>query len=408
MQILTGVYLFFILATLYIYSFFLLILFKNRKDLFSHKLLEKDFPSVSLLIPAYNEEENIAKTIKSLLNLKYPKEKLEIIILDDGSKDKTSEIAKQFPVKVITKKNSGKADSLNQGIKQASGEFIGIVDADSYPEEDALLKVMACFKDPEIAAVTSAIRVGNQKTFLGKLQAIEYTLIAWARKLLEYVNSVYVTPGPLSVYRAKVLKEIEGFDPKVLTEDIELAWRILKHKHHKIKMCLSARIFTVVPEKFRAWWRQRLRWDIGGLQTAYKHKHVFFSPHYGMVGLFVAPFFVSTFFLSLLGFSIFTFLIIKRLLSAYLFTSNSLATESLTLQLKSLYLSPSVFTLFGILLFITYITYLIIGLKIMDKTQVKIHKKLYIPFYLLLYLPLYPLVFIHSLYLIFTNKIIKW
>lgn len=408
MEILTGVYLFFILATLYIYSFFLLILFKNRKTLFKHNLLDKNFPLLTLLVPAYNEEDNIAKTIKSLLNCKYPKDKLEIIVIDDGSKDKTVEIAKQFPVKLIQKQNTGKADSLNQGIKAAKGEFIGVVDADSYPEEDALLKVMDCFKDPEVAAVTSAIRVGNQQTFLGRLQAIEYTLIAWARKLLEHVNSVYVTPGPLSVYRAKIIKELEGFDHKILTEDIELAWRILKNRHYKIKMCLAARIFTKVPEKFKVWWRQRLRWDIGGLQTAYKHKHVFFSSKYGMVGLFVAPFFVSTFVLSLLGFSIFIYILIKRLLNAYLFTSNSLATESLTLQLKSIYLTPSVFTFFGIILFITYISYLILGLKIMDKTEVKIHKKLNIPLYLLFYLPLYPLIFIHSLYLILTNKIIKW
>jgi len=408
MQILTGVYLFFILATLYIYSFFLLILFKNRKDLFSYDLLDKDFPSVTLLIPAYNEEDNIAGTIESVLACKYPRDKLEVIVIDDGSKDKTSEIAKRYPVKLLQKSNSGKADSLNQGINLAKGEFIGVVDADSYPEKNALLKVMSCFKDPEVAAVTSAVRVKNPNSFLGGLQAVEYTIIAWARKLLEYVNSVYVTPGPLSVYRSEVLRKLEGFDNKVLTEDIELAWRILKNKHYKIKMCLAARIFTIAPVKFKAWWRQRLRWDIGGLQTLNKHKNVFFRHNYGMVGLFVAPFFASTVFLSLLGFSIFIYLLSKRVLNAFFFTSNSLATDSLSMQIKSIYLSPSIFTFFGVLLFITYFVYLIIGLKMMDRTNVKIDKKLNIPLYLLFYLPLYPLVFIHSIYLILTNKIIKW
>lgn len=408
MQILTALYLFFILATIYIYSFFLLILFKNRKTLFTYDLLNKNFPSLTLLIPAYNEEDNIAKTISSLLSCKYPKDKLEIIVIDDGSRDKTAEIVRQFPVKLISKPNSGKADSLNCGIKEAKGDFIGVVDADSYPEEDALLKVMHCFKDPEVAAVTSAVRVGNTETFLGKLQSIEYTIIAWARKLLEHVNSVYVTPGPLSVYRANILKELNGFDTKVLTEDIELAWRILKNKNYKIKMCLASRIFTIVPNKLRAWWRQRLRWDIGGLQTVYKHKHVFFSAKYGMVGIFIAPFFTATFLLSLLGFFIWAYLILRRLINTYLFTSTSLATDSLVLQLRSIYLSPSVFTLFGILLFITYLTYLIIGLKMMDRTKVKIDKKINIPFYLFFYLPLYPLVFIHSIYLMLTNRIMKW
>src|SRR3989344_6927987 len=254
MEFITGLYLFVITISIYLYSLFLLLLFKNRKDLFSHSLSKENLPSISILIPAYNEEKTIAGTIESVMNLDYPEDKKEIIVLNDGSTDKTKEIASVFKnIQVITKPNSGKADSLNFGINIAKNEYIGIVDADCYHERDALLKVMNCFKeDPNIEAVTSAVRVQNQKTMLGKLQVIEYTLIAWARKLLEYINSVYVTPGPLSVYKKKTLQELEGFDSKNLTEDIELAWRILRRKH-RIKMCLSARVYTVVPEKLNQW-----------------------------------------------------------------------------------------------------------------------------------------------------------
>ena len=266
MEFITVLYLFVIVVSIYLYSIFLLLLFKNKHELFKYELNKEDLPSVTILISAYNEEDTIAGTIESVLNLDYPDEKKEIIVLNDGSTDNTEKIALAFKnIKVITKQNSGKADSLNKGINIAKNEFIAVVDADCYHEKDALLKVINCFKeDPNIEAVTCAIRVRNQDKLLGKLQVIEYTLIAWARKLLEFVNSVYVTPGPLSVYRKSTLQKLSGFDKNNLTEDIDLAWRILRN-NHRIKMCLSARAYTIVPEKLSEWWHQRLSGDIAGL-----------------------------------------------------------------------------------------------------------------------------------------------
>ncbi|MEK6934925.1 MAG: glycosyltransferase [Nanoarchaeota archaeon] len=409
MEFITGLYLFVIIISIYLYSLFLLLLFKNKKGLFTHNLSKEDLPTVSILIPAYNEEKTIAGTIQSVINLDYPKEKKEIIVLNDGSKDNTDKIARNFKdIKVITKLNSGKADSLNYGISIAKNEYIVVVDADCYHEKDALLKVMNCFKeDPNIEAVTVAIRVKNQETLLGKLQYVEYTIISWARKLLEFLNSVYVTPGPLSVYRKKTLERLGGFDKNNLTEDIELAWRILRN-NHKIKMCLSARAYTIVPETLKQWWHQRLRWDIGGLQTFAKHKDTLGKPNYGMLGVWVAPFYLSSFILAVLGFIVWTYILGRKFITKILSYFYSISTESFILQVKELHLTPSIFTIFGVLLILTYLIYITFALKMMDPGRIPTKRKATVVLYMFFYLALYPLVFIQSLYMFFFNKSFKW
>ena len=409
MEFITGLYIFVIIISIYLYSLFLLLLFKNKKELFTHNLSKEDLPTVSILIPAYNEEKTIAGTIQSVINLDYPKEKKEIIVLNDGSKDNTDKIARNFKdIKVITKLNSGKADSLNYGINIAKNEYIVVVDADCYHEKDALLKVMNCFKeDPNIEAVTVAIRVKNQETLLGKLQYVEYTIISWARKLLEFLNSVYVTPGPLSVYRKKTLERLGGFDKNNLTEDIELAWRILRN-NHKIKMCLSARAYTIVPETLKQWWHQRLRWDIGGLQTFAKHKDTLGKPNYGMLGVWVAPFYLSSFILAVLGFIVWTYILGRKFITKILSYFYSISTESFILQVKELHLTPSIFTIFGVLLILTYLIYITFALKMMDPGRIPTKRKATVVLYMFFYLALYPLVFIQSLYMFFFNKSFKW
>lgn len=403
MKVVVGIYLVFVIITIYLYSLFLLLFFNNRKDLFNDRI-SNNLRKVTICIPAYNEEKTVGDTIKAVLNSNYPKKLLEVIVVDDGSTDKTAEIAKRFPVKVLTKKNEGtKASAVNYGLKYAKGELFAVVDADSYPDSDSLIKVVSCFDDEEIGAATSSVRVYNKEKLLGKLQNIEYTLIAWVRKLLEYINSVYVTPGPLSMYRTNLIKQIGGFDSNILTEDIELAWGVLR-KNWKIKMCLSAKVFTVVPTTIKGWWRQRLRWDIGGIQTVLKHKEVLGSKKYGMLGLFVSPFFMSTFILSLVGFGVWCYVIGTKLLSYFSRWFFSFETNSLFMQVKSFYLTPSVFMMFGFMLISVYLIYLGYALKTLDKVKVTQGRKMTILIYLFIYLMFYPIVFLQSIYKLIVGK----
>ena len=405
MDFITGVYLFFIFVSLYVSFLFILIYFKNRDDLYRYELMKK-LPSISVLIPAYNEEESIRETIESVKNLEYPKELIEIIAVNDGSKDRTLEILKSINgIKILSKENSGKADSLNKALEIAKGEIIAINDADSFPEKDAFLKMVYYFKDEKVGAVTGSVFVKNRNNLLEKLQSIEYMMIAFGRKLFEYIDSVFVTPGALSMYRKSALMEVKGFDSNNLTEDIEIAWNLLS-KLYKVKMCLAAKTYTIVPSNFKLWWRQRLRWDIGGFQTLNKYKHAMFRNKYGVLGGFVVPFFSSYVLLSFIGFFISLFMIARRITVEGFSFYNSYFNDADLFRIEEFHLIPNVFTFFGIFLFFVFLTYTAIGLKMVNKEKQNIGKTNML-IYLLFYLMLTPILLIHSIYRMLIGKL-QW
>ena len=276
MEILPYVYLTYMFISLYMLSFFLLIYIQNRKTLFKYPESKKKY-SISFIVPGYNEEKTISDTIKHIFDINY-KNILEVIIVNDKSSDNTLKIAKQlakkYPkIKILNNlKNLGKAGSLNRALKISKGELIAVVDADSYPEKESINKMIGFFDDSDVGAVTCPIIARNRNKFFEKLQAIEYKVIALSRKLLDYVDAIYVTPGPLALYRRKALIEINGFDIKNLTEDIEATWH-LTHDGWDRRMCLSTNVTTTVPTKFKAWFVQRRRWNIGGLQCISKYRH---------------------------------------------------------------------------------------------------------------------------------------
>src|SRR3989338_8046708 len=305
MEPLTAVYLILFFFGIFFVFVFLILHKRYSEDLYSYNYPSR-IPFVSILVPAYNEEKTISDTVNSLINLKYPKNKIEIIIINDGSKDNTLAVAKRLSkkysqLKVLNKENSGKANSLNEAIKVAKGELIAVVDADSYPESDALFKMVGYFEEKEVSAVTSRVLVKNKKNYLERFQVLDYSIIAWTRKLLDFVNSVYVTNGPLSVYRKSTVKKIGGFDPKNLTEDIEITWHILSIGH-KTKMSYSAIVYTTVPDNLKSWINQRVRWNLGGIQTVKKYWRFMFGNPDNMFGYFVIPYVSASFMFAIVGF----------------------------------------------------------------------------------------------------------
>lgn len=401
-------YLFLVFAfiTLYLIVLFMILFIKNRKHMFEEVSIGK-LPSISIIIPAFNEEDHIAETIRAVKKLSYPRELFEILVIDDGSTDDTAEKAKQEGVEVITKENAGKASAMNLGIDKAKGEIVGCIDADSYPDEEALLKMVPYFEDSRVAAVTSSILVKDPRNFLQRLQEMEYILIAWGRKLLDYLHSVYVTPGPLSLYRKNVLEEIGGFDERILTEDIEIAFR-LQRKGYKIRMALPAKVYTNVPKSFRKWWRQRLRWDIGGIQTANIYKYTLFRRRYGIFGMFIVPFFSISIFISLLGLGLFLYLITLRLFNFLEFSYYAYLAGIDPLRYYSLSLLPNVFTVFGLMVFLFSLIYLIAGLKTMRKGFLNVKTFSEMLVYLSIYLFLFPILLVQSFWRLMVYRKQKW
>ena len=403
-ETLTVIYLIYMFIVLYFLSLFVLTFIQNRKEIFSILKSNKKY-SVSVLIPAFNEQDNIKNTVENVLksNYKYLK---EVIIINDGSTDKTLKIAKQLErkyskVRVLDKKNSGKADSLNQALKIAKSELVAVVDADSYPDPDALNLMVGDFDDEKTGAVTTRILVRNRNKFIKKMQAVEYKVIAFTRKLLGFLDSIYVTPGPMALYRKSALLEISGFDRKNMTEDIEATWHLI-HDGYKIRMSFLSKASTVAPDTLKKWFNQRIRWNIGGFQTILKYKHCFFRK--GMLGFFILPFFSISLILGTFGLGLFGYRIFRRFLSSFLSSYYSVAAQTAILVLEDINLNPSVLNFLGVILFVFGLSFIFFALKFVNRHISEKESFFSVIFYSLIYILLRPLVLIVSLYKFLRGK----
>ncbi len=410
MEVLTTVILVYMFLAIYFCFFFLILYARNRTSLFWYPSIRKKF-SVSVLIPAYNEQESIGSTVENVFLSRYPVK--EVIVIDDGSKDNTAEITrrlmKKYPkLKLLSKKNSGKADSINQALKIASGELIAVLDADSYPEKNAFKKMVGYFSDTKMGAVTSCIVPKKREKFIEKLQSYEYVGIAWTRKLLDSLDAVFVTPGGLSLYRKSALIEAKGFDKNNITEDIEIAWHLI-HNGYKIRMSLAAKSYTIAPDNFRQWKKQRVRWGAGGLQTLGKYKKDFLKK--GMFGLFIIPFVFTAIFLGLSAFLIGWYIIIKRLFTTFFYMQYSFSAQTPLLTLGDFNIAPSVLIIYGIFLFITGFTFTVFGLRVMKEEnlgKLKDRNLFNLLFYMVVYLGLYYTIWMIAIIQIIFSKKIKW
>lgn len=263
----------------------------------------KKFSRISFIVPAYNEESSIAQTIEAILALDWPAKPFDIIVVNDGSKDTTADRVKPFlkkGVRLLNQKNQGKATALNNGIKMAKYDFIATVDADSFAEKDALYHLMGYFDDEKVSCVTCSVVPNHPTNFLERVQNFEYLLSNYARKIHSILDALYLAPGPLTIFRARVLRNIKGFDPTTITEDMDIAVRLLS-KHHKIANSMNAIARTNLPKTIRSFLIQRLRWARGGIELTPRYKNLLFNPAYGHFGLMVFPalFLVSYIFISI-------------------------------------------------------------------------------------------------------------
>ncbi len=280
----------------------------------SEKPKMKKYPSVTILIPCYNSEKTIKRVMDHVMKIKYPSP-LEIIAIDDGSKDKTFEILKKYPIKIIRRKtNHGKAAGLNLGIKMAKGEIIACLDSDTYPPEDVLLKGVPYFyTKPDVGAVTFFITVDKPKTIWQKMQRIEYfSGFGFVPKTAAKINGLTVAPGPLSLFKKSVLEEIGGFDEKNITEDMEIGLKIQDHKY-KIEYCPEVEIPTDTPDTLGKLYKQRIRWYRGTIFNLDKYKHMFFNKSFKDLGVFVFPVVTTYVILVILSFLMLSSMVLKSL-----------------------------------------------------------------------------------------------
>ncbi len=268
----------------------LLVYASNRDDVFADPVPSR-LPSVTFLVPAYNEEDYVGDTIEALLDLDYPDEQLDIIAINDGSEDGTLQVLERFSdrIDIIDKENTGKADSLNTALERVDTELVASMDADSVPEPDLLRKTVGHFEDERVDGVTPALKVLDPSNWVEKIQWMEYVFQIFLRKVFSLFNVQYVLPGPGSIYRAETVKELGGWDDETLTEDMEIAFRIAD-SGGLLENSSNAVVWTVPPPSLRALFSQRIRWYRGYMQNFRKYIHMLGSREFGNLGMFLLPF----------------------------------------------------------------------------------------------------------------------
>jgi cellulose synthase/poly-beta-1,6-N-acetylglucosamine synthase-like glycosyltransferase/peptidoglycan/xylan/chitin deacetylase (PgdA/CDA1 family) len=249
-------------------------------------------PFVSILVPAYNEELVIKKTISSLLGSSY--ESYEIIIIDDGSEDQTSQIVRENfshdqRVRLFEVANAGKAAALNFGLKYARGEIVIALDADTLFVPQTIGALAHRFYDPKIGAIAGNAKVGNRINIVTRWQALEYiTSQNMDRRAFASLNCITVVPGAVGAWRRDLLEQAGGFPADTLAEDQDLTLRI-RRMGHKIGYEENAIAWTEAPDRLRTLAKQRFRWAFGTLQCMRKHLDALFRPRYGLLGFIALP-----------------------------------------------------------------------------------------------------------------------
>jgi len=282
-------------VAVYVQIFFLVTFIEKRKKIVhSPENIELSYyPTVSIAVPCYNEEKTLVKTIKSLLALDYPKDKMKIMIIDDGSRDNTWQVAQEFKdysnIILIKKENGGKHTALNLALEKSDAELFGCLDADSLVHPQALKRIVSYFnKDANTMAVAPSIIVYNPDNFIQHAQSLEYDMAIYTKKMLGLMGGIHVTPGPFSIFRKRVFDELGNYHKAHNTEDQEIALR-MQQNGYKIDHCPDAYVYTNTPNSIPKLFRQRLRWIYGFIKNVVDYKHLLFKKKYGAVSMFTLP-----------------------------------------------------------------------------------------------------------------------
>ncbi|HVS58597.1 MAG TPA: glycosyltransferase, partial [Candidatus Saccharimonadales bacterium] len=248
-------------------------------------------PLVSVVVPAYNEEAVLAKTVSSLLRSRY--RRIEVLIVDDGSKDATWKVARKLAkrpkVRAFRKRNGGKARALNFGIKKARGDIVVGIDADTIFPPQTIGKLVRHFADPAVGAVAGAVKVGNIQNALSRWQSLDYTVgIYIERNAQTLLGAVMIVPGACGAWRKEAIKKARGYSSSTLAEDFDLTLAI-HSLGYKVLQDNQALAYTEAPLTIHALFKQRFRWIFGDFQTFWKYRHLLFRRRSRWLGWYALP-----------------------------------------------------------------------------------------------------------------------
>jgi cellulose synthase/poly-beta-1,6-N-acetylglucosamine synthase-like glycosyltransferase len=254
---------------------------------------ERGLPAVAIIVPCWNEAETVGATADSLLALEYPPEKLEVILVDNGSTDATPAVLARYAahpqVTVLREERRGKHQAVNAGIAATRADIVGCLDADSFVDPSALLAMVPCFKNPAIGATTAGMSVYRPRNLLQHMQNAEYIFGIARANALSVVHGIHVTPGPFSLYRRALVVSLGSFRAAYQTEDLEMALR-LQRAGYQIANAPAARVYTKAPATVARLVRQRTRWTSGYLRNVlHDYRDMIGSSRYGALGTITLP-----------------------------------------------------------------------------------------------------------------------
>ncbi len=372
--------------------------------------IHPDLPSVTIIVPCFNEEKTAGKTIESLLALEYPTDKLFIMAINDGSTDGTVEALKKYEdhpqIKIIHKENGGKHTVLNMGIARATTEFVGCLDADSYAKPDALVRIIRQFENPSVMAVVPSLHIYKAETLIQRMQKTEYLIGTFLRSVLAELRALYVTPGPFSIFRKSVFEKIGYYRKAHNTEDMEMALRMQSHGL-KIVSAHDAVIYTSSPRTPRKLYKQRVRWTSGFLHNIRDYRRMLLNKRHGHLGSFVLPMMILSagsviFVVVMFGYDI------VRTIHSYIVHFEALGYKMFEWSWPSfnwffLHTSPLVFA--GLIAFGLVLTFIIIGMKLAHGNKAHIFD---VACYICLYSLIAPLWIIRSVTNVVLSKQAVW
>ena len=360
----------FIFLAIYVQVFLLMTFLEKRRNssCTTHEIISISYPSVTVIVPCFNEESTVTQTVDSLLSLDYPKDKLFISIVDDGSTDNTWGVIQRFVghsnISIFKKDNGGKHTALNLAISNLKTDLVGSLDADSFADKCALKNIARHFQDPLTMAVVPSILIHEPKNIVELAQNAEYQLSVFVKKMLALLGAMHVTPGPLSIFRKEVFEKIGPYRKAYNTEDAEMALRMQKNRL-KIDYCLDAVIYTKAPNTVKKLYKQRLRWTYGFLKNSIDYRGIFFRSKYGNVSFFTLPAGI----VSLLAVIFIVFTLIKEIFNMAIdkiaeFRAVGLNFNFFSFKFDWFYVDTKSVTFMMILLYILVVVSILIGKRL--------------------------------------------
>jgi len=363
---------------LYSSVLFLLVFLSKAKETKSDPTPKK-MSLVSIVIPIYkgDKKELITRAVDSALALDYPE--TEVILSWNGPKNENYELCEQLEkkrnVKLFYTPKKGKAAGINNALAEVRGEYFSCLDADSFYHKNALKCMVGYLEQPNVAAATSAMKAHGSKSIIQKIQWVEYIFAIYLRKMMSFLNCLYVVPGPGSMYKTEIIRKIGGFDEENLTEDMEIAFRIQK-EGYKIANSANAYVETDTPEKLADLVKQRVRWFVGFLDNVKKYKMFVLNPRYGSLGMYMIP--ASIVWIGVLFYTIGKFF--YNVIDGMRFSIKTFLLTGFNLDIflkhiiDSLYFQPTVMTWFVAVLFIIGVSAILISLWLSNE-KVDLRKK---------------------------------